>query len=73
MLEFQIKENYGNNCGGLIYFAVSDGEISEEDLTAYAQRTLKNRKSTSRPKITITQLFEGKPLRNGINFKTCWK
>lgn len=86
MKTFQIKQNYGQGCGGYIYF-----ESDSEDISELKKISLKEMEkdwgnvnpslylfSPPKPAAPTIHVFEydneiHKKVKNGISFKTKWR
>lgn len=83
-MEFQIKQNYGDGCGGYIYFNADTTDITELKKIAIKemrddwnelskQRFILHQPTPPRPTITVVEHADGKTVRGGIKFKTKWR
>ena len=86
-MEFQIKENFGNGCGGYSYFT-AEGSESIEELKEMAIKTMLDNYNnqakfkylfynpkSARSTIEVAEydLTKNCKVRGGIKFKTKWR
>lgn len=83
-MRFQIKQNYGGDCGAYIYFDSDTENLDELKQLAINEmkedwsRTNEQLYSFSSPRkakptIKVCQYLYGKKVKDGIRFKTRWR
>lgn len=85
MKEFQIKQDWGDGCGGYLYFKSDSTDVVElkklaEKMVQDEWRRISNTRfalhspKPCRPTILVREVNEkGNPIRKGISFKTQWR
>lgn len=84
-MEFQIKQNYGDGCGGYIYFKTVGVKPQIDLLERLAIKAMKDdwgkiipslyftAPKPASPTIEVCEYADGKKVKNGIRFKTKWR
>ena len=82
-MEFQIKQNYGQGCGGWIYFNAETCDVDElkklavnamnEDWNKINPALYFSAPKPASPTIEVCEYANGNKVKSGIRFKTKWR